>query len=250
MRNTFQPNPAGSVIAPARRIVTPQPQQRRPSWAGAVAPAEPTLPAGSHANLQLYTQNLPPSGTMVLDSGNFFFLLSAAAQVNLLFIYATGATENMQQLGAGSQIKRVRPWTRAQITGTGGTAVQFWHGYEFSREDQTNFLSTIATISGAVSVVPGLGGNTVVDHADVTVAATSVDATVVANAARHSVSIGSFANNAPASLNLRVGSTAVTAAGGEGVELQPGQFINLATTQALHVANPDANAQKYWWQEY
>ncbi len=243
------PNPTGGAVAPARRLLVPPGMGR--SRMSPSAPAEPTLPAGSHANLQLYNQVLPASGTMVLDSGNFFFLLSIAAPVNVLFIYATGATEIMNGLGAGSQIKRVRPWTRAQITGTGGTNVQFWHGYEFSREDQTNFLSTIATISGSVMVLPGLGNAAIVDHADVALAATSLDnTTIVANATRHSVSVGSLSSNNPATKNLRVGGTTLTAAGGKGVELQKGQFINFATTQAIYVANPDANAQTYWWEEY
>jgi hypothetical protein len=186
---------------------------------------------------------------MLLDGGNSFFLLSAAATVNLLIRYPNGATEIMNGIPVGAQIKRVKPWQGAQLSGTGSTNVEFWHGYEFSREDQTNFQSTIATIAGSVQVVPGLGGNTVVDHADVTVAATTIDSTIGTNAARHSVSIGSFSSNAPTTpLNLRViahGSGAT-----KGVELQPGQFINIATTQALDVNNPDASSQKYWWQEY
>lgn len=249
-RSGFLPNPTGGVIAPSRRLLVPAGAglARRQSFSGAVAPAEPTLPAGSHANLQLYNQNLPTSGTMVLDSGNFFFLLSAAAAVNVLFIYATGATEVMNGLTAGSQIKRVRPWTRCQITGTGGTNVNFWHGYEFSREDQTNFLSTIATISGAVTTVQGLASLTETDSADVVLAATSLDSTtIVANAARHTVTVGSLSSNAPATKNLRVGNSTMTAAGGRGWELQPGTFITIPTPNAVYIANPDANAQTYWW---
>jgi hypothetical protein len=248
MPRSFLPSPTSGVLAPPRKLVVPQ-GPRRQSYSGAVAPSEPTLPAGSHANLQLYNQNLPTNGTMVLDSGNFFFLLSAAASVNVLFIYATGATEIMNGLGAGSQIKRVRPWTRCQITGTGATNVQFWHGYEFSREDQTNFLSTIATISGAVQFQQSLGYVTETDHADVAVAATSLDTTIVANAARHTVSVGSLSSNTPATKNLRVGNSTMTAAGGRGWELQPGQFITIPTVNAVYVANPDANAQTYWWVE-
>jgi hypothetical protein len=246
---SFQPSPTGRVVAPERKLLVPG-GPRRQSFSGAVAPAEPTLPAGSHANIQLYNQNLPTSGTMVLDSGNFFFLLANAAPVNVLFIYATGATEIMNGLQAGSQIKRVRPWTRAQIVGTGGSSVNFWHGYEFSREDQTNFLTTIATIAGSVAVTPAAASFTETDHADVALAATSLDnATIAANALRHTVTVGSLSSNAPATKNLRVGNSTMTAAGGRGWELQPGQFITIPTPNAVYVANPDANAQSYWWVE-
>jgi hypothetical protein len=240
-------NPAAQrILAPGRNI------QTRQSWQGATGPPEPVFPAGSHANIQLYNQNLPgtPNGAMSLDSGNFFFLLSAAAAINLLIQYATGATEIMQGIQAGSQIKRVKPWQRAILTGTASTAVSFWHGYEFSREDQTNFQSTIATISGAVSVVQALATYTLTDHADVTVAATTLDTTIAANAARHGVNVGSLSSNAPATKNIRVGNSTMTAAGGRGTELQPGQFISLFTPNAVYVANPDGNPQVYWWEEF
>jgi hypothetical protein len=236
-------NPAAQrILAPGRNV------QTRQSWQGATAPVEPVYPAGSHANLQLYNQNMPPSNTFALDSGNFFFLISAQNPVNLLIMYATGATEIMNAIPVGSQIKRVRPWMRAQLTGTGGTPVQFWHGYEFSREDQTNFQAQIATISGAVITYPG--NSNLQDHADVAIPATSLDTTIVNNSSRKSVSIGSLSSNTPATKNLRVGNNSMTAAGGRGVELQPGQFINLAWQGQVYVANPDANAQTYWWQEY
>jgi hypothetical protein len=246
-KSGFLPNPTGRVVAPARKLLIPQ--QVRQSFSGG-PPTEPTSPTGSHANIQLYNQNLPASGTMVMDSGNFFFLLSAANPVNALFIYASGATEIMNGIQPGAQIKRVRPWVRVQLTGTGSSNVQFWHGYEFSREDQTNFLTTIATIAGSVAVSPSLATLTETDHADVALAATSLDnTTIVANAARHSVTVGSLSSNAPLTKNLRVGNSTMTAAGGRGWELQPGTFITIPTPNAVYVANPDANGQTYWWVE-
>jgi len=200
----------------------------------------------NHANLQLYNQAIPPSGTFALDSGNFFFVIaSASATLNLLLIY-DGPTEVMSALPVGSQIKRVKSWSRAQLTGTPGANVQFWHGYQFSREDQTNFQATIATIAGAVSVVPAVGSSvSPVDRADVVVAAGG-NAVIAANALRKSISVGSLSTNAPATTNLRLqGSDAIG-----GVELQPGEFYNIATAAALNVHNGDANNQTIWVQEY
>lgn len=210
----------------------------------------PTEPA-KYANLQLYNQVLPPGGTMNLDSGNFFFLLSIALAVNVLIQYPTGSTEIMNGIQAGSQIKRVKTWQALKIIGTAGSLVSFWHGYEFSREDQTNFQSVIATIAGNVTVVPGVGSaNAPSNTADVNIPLNSlVSPVIAANPLRKSVSIGSLATNA-GTVNLRVQGGAGVAAV-EGAELQAGQFINFATTAALSVFNGDpAVAQKVWVQEY
>src|SRR5271156_3074785 len=91
-------------------------QHVRPTEFSAGIPREPV----KYANLQLYNQVLPPGGTMNLDSGNFFFLLSNALAVNLLIQYPTGSTEIMNGIQAGSQIKRVKTWSRAMLAGTPG----------------------------------------------------------------------------------------------------------------------------------
>src|SRR5271156_6708254 len=141
-------------------------QHVRPTEFSAGIPREPV----KYANLQLYNQVLPPGGTMNLDSGNFFFLLSNALAVNLLIQYPTGSTEIMNGIMAGGQVKRGETGESAKLIGTAGSLVSFWHGYEFSREDQTNFQSTIATISGAVSITPAVGSaNALTNHADIEV---------------------------------------------------------------------------------
>jgi hypothetical protein len=195
-----------------------------------------------------YSIVLPASGQAVLEPANFLFLINAPSAVTII-LQRDAARENFANFTAGLRVQRLKAWQNAVIQGTPGATVTLFYGIETPREDSTDFVQTIATIAGTVLVTPGTGStNAPTDHADVTVAATTIDATVVANAIRKSVSIGSFSSNAPASLNLRViahGSGAT-----KGVELQPGQFINIATTAALDVNNPDANSQKYWWQEY
>jgi hypothetical protein len=231
-----------------QKIQVRSPHITRPaSFAGASIPTEPA----KYANLQLYNQVLPPGGTMNLDSGNFFFLLSNALAVNLLIQYPTGSTEIMNGIQSGSQIKRVKTWQAAKLIGTAGSLVSFWHGYEFSREDQTNFQSVIASISGNVSVIPGIGSaNAPTDHAQLVIPINSLSSSVIpANALRKSVSVGSLSTNA-GTINLRLqGGGGVASA--QGVELQAGQFYNIATTAALSLFNGDLGvAQTAWYQEY
>lgn len=210
-------------------------------------------------SVDTYNFTLPASGIFKLPNpGNFFFLLSSTNPIQVQLQAggigsqqaSSGANETFAGLSAGLRIQRLRSWANLNLTGPAGTTGTIFYGTETPREDATDYVQTIATISGNVLVQPGVGSaNAPTDHADVSVAATTIDTTIGVNAARKSVSIGSFSSNAPTTpLNLRViahGSGAT-----KGVELQPGQFINIATQAALDVNNPDASAQKYWWQEY
>lgn len=226
---------------------------RQPSYAGAKIPQ--ILGPQNHANLQLYNQVLPASGTMALDSGNFFFLLAAVGTVNLQIQYPEGGTEIMNVAPVGLQISRVKAWSRAQLSGTPGANVNFFHGYAYTRQDWTNFQATIATIAGAVSITPSVGSsNALTNHADVTVAATTLDTTIPANALRKLLIIGSHDQNAPgAGLDLRVqGGSGVAAA--QGIQLQAGTNFTFGLgaeiiAAAFAVYNPAAVSQKYWWIE-
>lgn len=202
-----------------------------------------------------YTGVIPASGTFKLPNpGNFFFLLNASAaltvqlQGGLVGAGNSAANETFQGLSAGLRVQRLKSWGNLNLVGTPATTFTIFYGTETPREDSTDYVQTIATIAGNVVTVPGAMTGGVTDHADVTVAATTIDTTIAANPARKFVLIGSFSSNAPTTpLNLRVGgaSLAVT----QGVELQPGQFISYQETTAIHVNNPDASSQKYWWQE-
>lgn len=217
------------------------PARPRQSWEGAQLPYDPV----GQANVLLYNQNLPASGTMQLDRGNFFFLFGSTAPVSVLFVYDRGHAEQMANVPTGTQVKRVKSWDRVILTGTGGTNVEFWHGYAFSREDQTNVQATIASITGTVLTTPGLGSsNSPTTHADVALA-TGTGSTIAANAARKMLIIGSLSTNAPATTQLRVGS----AASAIGIELSAGNQIALPVSASVGVFNGDANAQTFWYVE-
>jgi hypothetical protein len=202
-----------------------------------------------------YTGTIPAGGTFKLPNpGNFFFLLNASAALTVQFqgglVNSAGgaANETFAGLSAGLRVQRLKSWGNLNLVGTPATTFTIFYGTETPREDSTDYVQTIATIAGSVLTIPGALSGGLTDHNDVTVAATTIDTTIAANASRKFVLIGSFSSNAPSTpLNLRVGgaSLAVT----QGVELQPGQFISYQENTAIHVNNPDASSQKYWWQE-
>jgi hypothetical protein len=237
------------------------PLLRSPQGRALGIPASPGAASGqrlepaNHSNLQLYTQNLPGSGTMLMDSGSFFFLLSSASATTNALINYNGGTEIFNGAPVGLQIQRVKSWKSLQITGTPGAAISFIHGYSFTRQDWTNFQATIATIAGSVSVTGAVGSsNALTNHADVTVAATTLDTTIPANALRKLLIIGSHDQNAPgAGLDIRIqGGAGVAAA--QGIQLQAGTNYSFGLgsepiAAAFAVYNPAAVSQKYWWIE-
>lgn len=132
-------------------------------------------------------------------------------------------------------------WTYLRVTSTVNQTVQIFVGDEDLQFNQA------VTVTGSVNVAQTPVG-TVTDHADVAVAGLGTDSTIVANASRRSVTVGSLSTNAPAAgKNLRVRAHG-SAAGG--YELQPGTNINIQYNGALDIVNPDAGAQTYYWQEY
>lgn len=197
--------------------------------------------------IQLRNETVPANGQIILDQANLLFIIASSANVNLNLMQR-GLMEQMLSIPAGTKLKRVKEWTQATIGGPVGTTVQFFYGHEFAREDETDFQTQIAVISGgSILASMGLGSpNAPTDHADVAVATGVTSAVIPVNALRKSVTIGSLAANAPATTNLRVQAHG-SATGGW--ELQPGQSVTLPTQAALDVKNGDANAQTYWWQE-
>jgi hypothetical protein len=193
-------------------------------------------------------QNLiiPPSGQLILEPGNFFFLLSASQPVSVQFFARKGAPENFNNLTAGLRVARLAGWLKVTMTGVVGTTVVVWHGNENAREDSTDFLQQIATISGTVLINQGAGSvNTMTDRADSAIA-TNTTITIPANAARKGVIIGSLSSNAPATTNLRVRGTG-NVVGGQ--ELQAGTNYFYPVAAAIDVFNGDANAQTVWSQD-
>jgi len=198
-------------------------------------------------NVDLRQETIGASGQLILPPANYLFIINASVNVNVS-TQREGNTETFNNVGAGLLLARLKPYTRVVIAAANGTTVQFFYGNQVMREDSTLFQATIASISGSVSTVPGLGSANAPTDATQTALATATQGAIAANAARKSVTIGSLSSNAPATLNLRVGNAALAV--NQGIELQPGTFYNFVTTAALRVRNDDANSQTYWVQEY
>lgn len=214
-------------------------------------------------SVNLKSETIPASGNTLLEGGNFCFILNLSAAINLNFQplsgFAAGSAgagnEVFTGMPAGFYIKRIKGWGKCIVTGTPGTTFSLFYGYEVPREDDTGFQTQIAVISGSVLITPSAGSaNAMTNHVDVSVAATTIDTTIAANAARKALVIGSKSTNAPgAGLNLRIQGGAGVAAQ-EGIELQPGTSFLFAGTMPVSVAayaiyNPAAGAQTYWWAE-
>jgi hypothetical protein len=200
-------------------------------------------------SIDSYSVLIPATGVWKFPQmANFLFLLTASAPIQIQ-LQGGSANETFQGLTGGLRLKRVKLWQNTNITGAAGTTATVYLGSESARNDDTDYIQTIATIAGGqVNVVQQASPNAPTNHADVAVLTTVVDTTIAANAARRSLAIGSLSSNAPATKNLRVQGGAGTAAA-NGIELQPGTFVTLLTQGAVAVYNPDANTQTYWWQE-
>lgn len=187
--------------------------------------------------IQLRNEVIPASGATILDQANLIFIISASANVTLN-IQQRGVGEVFASIPAGTKIKRVKQWSQAQIQGTPGTTVQFFYGLEFAREDETDFQTQIAVISGGQIVnVQGSSPNAITDHADIVLAAATNDTTsIVANAARKSIIIGSISTNTDVCRVRAHGSVN----GGE--ELQPGEKITYFSQGAFDIIHPGPTA--------
>lgn len=193
--------------------------------------------------VQSRTETIPASGQLSLTNANFFFMISATANVTLR-LPRLGSFEEFSGLQAGIQVARVRNWDYATIVGTAGTVVTFFYGYTAVREDVTLFNQQIAIIAGitAVATAPSASFTSTVDTAQ----ASGTSTNIAANLARRRITIGvpSSALNSVRVSNL--------GGGGRGIEIQPGQFVEFATTVALNVRNDNTfgtGAATTWYAE-
>jgi hypothetical protein len=184
---------------------------------------------------------IPATGTLDLEPANTFFLVSASAAVNINF--NIGTTEGFTNFLTGLKVERVKNWRKCTIVGVQGTTVLLFYGISSHRDDSTELLQTLATISGTVNTFPAVGAaNAVTDHADVTFSG-ATDTTIGANVARRWITIGGLSTNT-ASLRVRAHSSAAG-----GAELQPGSSLTYYNINAFDVINASGVNQTYWWQE-
>lgn len=148
--------------------------------------------------------------------------------------YTVQASTNKQFLILLNGATGLRIRTSTAITGT-GTVTPNFALLNYQPLEQVSVLGTVLTVPNGVAPV---------DHADVSVAATTTDSTITANTARKAITICNLsANSGPIRVRLH-------ASGVGGVEVLPGAFYNIQTTSALDIVNPNASSISYAWQEY
>jgi len=181
---------------------------------------------------------IPASGTVRLPAGQFFFLTTASALVNITFSVG-GQTEIFQQQIAGLKIKRLKRWDYIDIAGAAGTTLNYFIGYSSLQADDTDLQQALATIAGTVAVAI-LPSGTINDTAD-TVQAFGTETVIAANLFRRRITIGNRETSAD--------TVRVSGAGGagHGIVLQPGVFAEFDTTAALHVRNDNAAGNATWY---
>jgi hypothetical protein len=168
----------------------------------------------TNTSTTMRTEVMPPNGRIFLPTGNFFFLISAGAPVNVRF-YRGGseaATANGATSGYKLGLLPDNSWDRAFMDGTPGASITYLCGHVELLEEFTDFDPAQTSFA---PVLP----QSVADAADVDVGASPVAIQVAAaNAARRRVTVKLTDASA---VNVRVGFSTVTAA--RGLQLTPGQ---------------------------
>lgn len=173
-------------------------------------------------------ETIPASGRIVIPPNNFFFFLNSTNAIN--FQYKHGGTQSgANNITAGYIKKLLRDWDEGIITGTVGDIITFIDGHEEFTEDDTQFVSQIATIAGVVSVAVRLP-TAITDTADVA-QASGTQTVISANLLRKGLNIGV--------LSSALNSVRVSKSGGagRGTEVQPGQNQDFDTTDTYTVRN-------------
>lgn len=181
---------------------------------------------------KLRTETFPASGRIVIgDLNNFLMLVQTAAAVTVRF-YRDGTAFEAENVEAGYVKGLVKPWGRAEITGTPASSVRFLVGYEEINEDFTDYRRTVGVFQ---SQAPA----SLAEAADVDVGGSAVAVLVAAaNSARASVTVTNLDDS---STNIRIG-TQATVAAGRGQRLTPGQSVTLRTTGAVYAIRETAAA--------
>jgi hypothetical protein len=184
-----------------------------------------------NSSTELRVEQIPASGTIPLSPANFFFLISATANVNVRF-QGKGTEYGANGVTAGLTIGRVDPWSRCEIRGAAGTIVTFHYGDAVLREDVTDQRSQIATIAGIAQVQQApftqllSNARTVVNNTNAI--------TVAANLARRKLVIANPSDNSnPGLVYIQIAG----AGAGIGIPLDSGMVWEEFITGAVNVRN-------------
>lgn len=179
-------------------------------------------------------QTIPATGTVRLPAANFFFLLTASANVSVT-LSVGGQTEIFSSTIAGLKLKRLKRWDYIDVAGAAGTLLNYLIGYTAVQADDTDIQQALATIAGTVAVAT-LPSTTISDTPNVALPNAATTQIVPINLFRRRVTIGN-PSTALASFFLR------SAAGANNLlEVQPGTFVEVDTTARIDGRNDSGAA--------
>ena len=182
---------------------------------------------------EVHTYVMSVGSTVRAPRGRFFFIKSAPSGSHTITAAGRpGSPLKFSNISAGLKygpVDESDTWQYLDITTVSAQTVEIIIG------DDDVEVAGVATITGTVTV--NQIGRTLVSAADVSVATVSTAVVAAANSGRENLLIGSLSTN-PGS--VRIGDASVGAA--RGIELQPGQVIELETLTAVSVYNPNATA--------
>lgn len=195
---------------------------------------------------QLITAVLTANVPFLLPAGTVFFLTQCTGQVNIACTTKGqgGAVRNYVGATAGLKVRVLGGdgWDLCSITSPIGQTIIIFIG-----DDDCELASAVNVLSGTLTSIPlaNASANAPTDHADITLgAATNDTASIVVNAARKWVTVGSVAANTD---TVRIRGHG---AGAGGTELQPGTSLTFYTQGALDIIHPGPTAgQTFTWQE-
>jgi hypothetical protein len=181
-------------------------------------------------SVEQVTQVIPATGQIPLPPGNFFLLISTTASLNVRIQKAVGNSEGCNGIQTSLLLVRVDQWQQLVLIGAAGTSVTYIYGVTTAREDTTDIRAQIAILSGT-SAIAETPAATLSTPATVVVATASAT-TVAANLARRRITVS---NNS--SSTGSVFAQTVAAGAGRGLEIQPGQSLEIRGTYTFDLRN-------------
>lgn len=181
----------------------------------------------------LIRQQIPATGQIVADGGQFFKLIESSSPVDVIFDEG-GATKKASQVEAGYQrgpLPIERRFNRVKITGTPGQTIAALVGDDY--EDYDRVIGLFQQQTSSATQAP---------TADVNVGGSAVAVQLVAAGSRYKVTVGLLDT---ALTSVRVG-PAGTIAANRGARLTPGQSYTYEGTGALHAIREAAAAALMW----
>lgn len=174
--------------------------------------------------------------TRTIGQGRILVIKSASAPVSIRLGRSQNASSPVlfSNIPAGFKYKADagRGWITGRITSATAQTVEIILG-----DDDVEFASAVS-VTGTASFAEAPSSAITGTVADVSVVAGGNSA-IAANTNRRRITIQALSTNTG---NLRVSTVATT---GRGLELQPGQAVELKTTAAFFVTNAGAAAQSY-----